>query len=559
LHENYAANRNLMEKEKTSVFVYIIITIAGALLFVPFLGGVHLFDWDEINFAETAREMLVTGDYLNVRINYELFWEKPPFFFWLQVLSMKIFGVNEIAARLPNAVCGIITLLVLFQVGKKVYDESFGWIWVLSYAGSILPFLYFKSGIIDPWFNLFIFLGIYFFYRYCQKEKNQRGAHVILSAVFIGLAVLTKGPAGFLIFSLTAFIFLFTIRFCIKTNVLHVFLFIFFFTLVGGAWFILQIIDGNLDILKDFIEYQVELFKSKGAGHGGFFGYHLVVLFFGVFPASIFALQAFRRNDRDKLGQNDFKRWMILLFFVVLILFSIVRTKIVHYSSMCYFPLTFLGSYVLYYWVFNRIKLRRSIVFLITLLGILYGGLYIALTNLEKFKDEIISRAFIKDPFALANLQASPAWKGYEMYFGIAFIVCLIVCHILFAKRRERLYMVCLHFSTIVFIYVSMVFVVPRIEEYSQAAAIEFYKNHQQEDCYFEPLGFKSYAHYFYGRVPNHGNDKAKDEAWLLKGDIDKKVYFVIKIHKKDEYLNKYKDIHYLYEKNGFVFCERTP
>ena len=40
------------------------------LLFIPFLGGLHLFDWDEINFAESAREMILTGDYLTVQIDF---------------------------------------------------------------------------------------------------------------------------------------------------------------------------------------------------------------------------------------------------------------------------------------------------------------------------------------------------------------------------------------------------------------------------------------------------------------------------------------------------------
>jgi len=65
------------------------------IFYFSFLGRVHLFDWDEINFAESAREMLVTGNFTQVQINYQPFWEKPPLFFWLQALSMQIFGVNE--------------------------------------------------------------------------------------------------------------------------------------------------------------------------------------------------------------------------------------------------------------------------------------------------------------------------------------------------------------------------------------------------------------------------------------------------------------------------------
>ena len=138
--------------------VYLLIIVVGGLLFFPFLGNVALFDWDEINFAEIAREMIVSGDYLNVQINFQPFWEKPPLFIWMQVLSMKLFGINEFAARFPNAICGIITLIVLYEMGRKLFNARLGMIWALVYAGSILPFFYFKSGIIDPWFNLFIFL-----------------------------------------------------------------------------------------------------------------------------------------------------------------------------------------------------------------------------------------------------------------------------------------------------------------------------------------------------------------------------------------------------------------
>ena|ERR1019366_3898412 len=90
----------------------LLIIVIALLLFVPFLGAVHLFDWDEINFAECAREMLVTKNYFSVTINFQPFWEKPPLFIWMQALSMNIFGVSEFAARLPNAICGVITLLI---------------------------------------------------------------------------------------------------------------------------------------------------------------------------------------------------------------------------------------------------------------------------------------------------------------------------------------------------------------------------------------------------------------------------------------------------------------
>ena len=111
--------------------------LLGALVFIPFLGSVHLFDWDEVNFAEIAREMLVTGEYSRVYVDFQPFWQKPPLFFWLQAAAMKIFGVNEFAARFPNALCGIITLPILYQIGKRLHSHRFGVIWTLVYFGAI--------------------------------------------------------------------------------------------------------------------------------------------------------------------------------------------------------------------------------------------------------------------------------------------------------------------------------------------------------------------------------------------------------------------------------------
>ncbi|MEP6627985.1 MAG: glycosyltransferase family 39 protein, partial [Ginsengibacter sp.] len=108
----------LKDKRQSNLYLTIII-LSGIVFFIPFLGKVHLFDWDEINFAESAREMIVTHNYHRVQINFLPFSEKPPLFFWLQASAMNVFGVNEFAARLPNAVFGIITLITLFLIGKK--------------------------------------------------------------------------------------------------------------------------------------------------------------------------------------------------------------------------------------------------------------------------------------------------------------------------------------------------------------------------------------------------------------------------------------------------------
>ena len=329
------------------LMVYLGIVAFGVMFLLPFLGSVNLFDWDEINFAESAREMMVTGDYVTVQINYKPFWEKPPLFFWMQVLSMKIFGVNEFSARFPNFLCGIASLVMLFYLGKRIYNHRFGILWTLSYGAAILPFFYFKSGIIDPWFNLFIFMGVSWFIFYLDPaDHGKRIRNIALSALFFGLAVLTKGPVAILVFLICFLIFFLLNRFRLSTNAGHIGLFIGVLTLTGGTWFLLQLVNGNSHILRDFIAYQIRLLSTGDAGHSGFLGYHLVVILMGVFPCSIIALKSFTKKSEKTELQRLFRQWMYIMFWVVLILFSIVKTKILHYSSLTYFPLTFLSAWV---------------------------------------------------------------------------------------------------------------------------------------------------------------------------------------------------------------------
>lgn len=531
---------------------YLFIIIVSSLLFIPFLGGVHLFDWDEINFAESAREMIVSGDYVTVRINYLPFWEKPPLFIWMQALSMKIFGVNEFAARFPNAVCGILTLIILFAIGKKYYNPKFAFIWILCYIGSFLPFLYFKSGIIDPWFNLFIFCGIFFFFRFVNENKNFL---IIVSAISIGLGILTKGPVALLIFILVAGIYLIKIKFRFSFSFKNFLSFILALFLTGGFWFILQIVNGNFTIIQDFIIYQVRLFKTQDAGHGGFLFYHFVVLLIGVFPASVFALRNLFSFRKDENVRHDFKIWMIILFWIVLLLFTIVKTKIVHYSSLCYFPLTFLAALTIHKFYERKKATPAWINWIAITLTFIYSVIIIAIPFILKYKEHFYK--YIKDDFAVGNLAAEVNWTGFEGLVGVVLIFGIIFFIRLSGRKRILHAVTALFICTSLFIYLVLMIYVPKIESYSQNAAIEFFKQIQHEDAYVSTIGYKSYAHYFYGNVLPQKNPMAPNKDWLLTGDIDKKAYFSSKITEKEKIQSQYPSLTLLYEKNGFVFWLR--
>ncbi len=525
------------------------LVVIGYLLFVPFLDHVHLFDWDEINFAESAREMLLTGNYRMVQINFEPFYEKPPFFIWLQALSMSYFGVNEFAARLPNAICGIVTMLTVFNVGRYVFSSQMGVLWALLFACSILPQLYFRSGIIDPVFNLFIFLGVVFMYKLSvqndfedsRTRKRNRRWNLILSAFFIGLATLTKGPVAILLTVLTASVYFFVNRGKLKIELSEMLIWWLMVAVVIAVWLSFEVRANGVRFIDEFITYQIRLFKTEDSGHGGPFYYHWIVLLIGVFPASALIFDTFKHNVNDDTSQQNFKRWMLYLLLVVLVVFSAVKTKIVHYSSLCYFPITFLAAYYLNY-VFNgKMKWtwkQTAPLFTIALLLVaaVTGGVFL-MQHPEVFIN------YVKDDFAREALKAPVYWSVYDIRFGLAYLVIVIVALLFTQTKHVKWGTYLMLMSTALFISAVMTFVVPRVEKYSQAAHIEFLESKQREHCRIQPGGFKSYAHFFYARKPIP-----------VAGDSSLTLYVVTKVNKVQQELVWNGNLRELYRKNGWVF-----
>ncbi len=540
---------------------YSLIAIGAALLYLPFLGQVPLFDWDEINFAESAREMLITGNWTRVTVDFQPFWEKPPFFIWLQALSMKAFGIDAYAARLPNALCGIATLVILFHIGKKLYNKTFGWFWVLAYVGSILPHMYFKSGIIDPVFNLFIFLGVYWLTLMTGPQAeaiHYKRKTSLIAGIFIGLAVLTKGPVGLLMPMLTGLGLWAWHRFRFMFYWQHLGLFLLITLFISSAWYGLETIKNGFWFLQEFILYQVKLLTKEGAGHGGPWYYHFVVLLLGCFPASIFALGGLYHYGYLTSFQRHFKRVMILLLSAVLLVFSIVDTKIVHYSSLAYFPLTYLAADFFYHWMkSSQVHWRAYQSFLLGLIGVVLAVAFTALPILGQQIDWLQER--IQGAFAKANLNAEVHWANAQAVFGILYGLAILTSLGLMIREGKTYRSVVVPFiSTMLLVQVALYVFVPKIERYTQHAAVEFYQNLQGEDVYVEVLGFKSYAHFFYKRKQPRNAQEHVTQEWLLEGPIDKPVYFVVKNHDLNNYYPD-PELKLIKRKNGFVFLKRMP
>ncbi|XZF15387.1 ArnT family glycosyltransferase [Chitinophagaceae bacterium MMS25-I14] len=534
---------------------YLIIILIGSLLFFPFLGHVHLFDWDEINFAECAREMIVSKDYLRAQIDFKPFWEKPPLFIWMQVISMKLFGVNEYAARFPNAFMGVVTLTTLFHIGRKVVNEKMAIWWVALYIATWLPHFYFKSGIIDPTFNFFIFVA--FYQVHLLRYAPNKILHALLAGLCIGLAVLTKGPVAILVSVLGLGVYIILNRGIWGYKLSHFGLVALAAIVTAGIWFGAVILYHGWSFgswfLREFISYQVDLLTTGVADHGEPFYYHFVVLLIGCFPASVFLFQFSRKRVTENEVARDFTRWMWILFWVVLILFSIVKTKIVHYSSLCYFPLTYLAALQLYRLSNEPVKIKKTVRVLLLIIGCLLAILITALPLVGLNKEKLIP--VIDDPFAVANLQAAVSWSYAECIWGLLYLVGIITA-VWMMQRNFRRGITILCIVQIIIIQITVLHFTPKIEAYSQRAAIDYFKSFKGKDVYVQVLGYKSYAQLFYTEKQKPSNENYYDEKWLLYGAVDKPTYFICKVTASDQY-KLMPQLQLLGEQNGFSFFKR--
>src|SRR4051795_9588897 len=97
-----------------------------AIVWFSALGYRSLAKPDEGRYAEIAREMAVTGDWVTPRLNGIKYFEKPPLQYWLTAASFRAFELDEWTARLPSALAGFLTVLVVGYVGSIIASKTAG-------------------------------------------------------------------------------------------------------------------------------------------------------------------------------------------------------------------------------------------------------------------------------------------------------------------------------------------------------------------------------------------------------------------------------------------------
>lgn len=302
----------------------LLLIFLGVVFHLYGLGGFDIYILDEAKNAEAAREMWVSGDWIVPRFNGQPRYDKPPLHYYFFSLGYQIFGANAFGARFFSAVIGIVTFLAVFFKIWKRKDQKSAQIALLALLASPHFLIQFHLAVPDPFLICFLTLSLLFLESYLVSGYASKYP-VCFSYLFLGLAVLSKGPLAIVLLGLTVLIFSVFWKGGFWQN-FRKFLdlpAILIFLIVVLPWYILVALETDGSWLEEFIfHHNLNRFSSTMEGHGGPFFLPLVMVFLGFLPASILLFLGFpfwknRVKDQPLLALSLIFSVVILLFFYV--------------------------------------------------------------------------------------------------------------------------------------------------------------------------------------------------------------------------------------------------
>lgn len=173
-------------KRLTAAFL---IVLAIIMLFVRLgRGALH---FDEAIYAQVSKEMVERGEWLTPYWNGQVWFHKPPVFFWVTALLFEIFGISEFWARFASALFGLTVLLLCYLIAQQIYGRAAGVLAVLILLSTQLFMFYARFGTTDTALTSFILLAVY---AYLRTEDDAR--FWLLAGAGCAMALMVKGAAG---------------------------------------------------------------------------------------------------------------------------------------------------------------------------------------------------------------------------------------------------------------------------------------------------------------------------------------------------------------------------
>ncbi|MDR2766392.1 MAG: glycosyltransferase family 39 protein [Holosporaceae bacterium] len=312
------------------------------------MGNRPFADPDEGRYVEISREMLETGDYVTPRLNGLKYFEKPPLFYWMQALSMKIFGLNEVSMRLWVVFFAILGCMSVFFVGSRYHSNRVGLMSAGILATNVLYYVHSRLILLDLVVSVLISGALWCFYVAFVQEKHDppwEKYWIVAMYALSALACLAKGLIGVVLPALVALLWL-TLTGSIRKiwkildpSGIMVFLIIFlpWHILMGGR---------NGDFLHFYfvVEHFLRYTTTVHCRHQPVW-FFIPVLLLGFLPWTGFALVALKRAVQKSInGKNSENIFFLCWIFGILGFFSCSNSKLMPYILPVTQPIALLTS-----------------------------------------------------------------------------------------------------------------------------------------------------------------------------------------------------------------------
>lgn len=419
---------NILQNRRASVLA------AFAIFLTLFqLGGFTLFDVDEAVFSEASREMLETGDWLTPTYNYENRYDKPIFFYWVQASSLKLFGVNEFAARLPSALAGLALLGLIYAYVRRISGETAAFWSAASLLLSLEFVTYSHAAVTDMTLSLFITASILSFHlSTLEPDKRRPDIRRYVLGFYVGsaLAFLTKGLIG-IIFPWTIAILYsaakrrFALRRLLDPAGIALFL------AIGLPWYVLEFRANGMEFFNAlFLKHHVSRFLKPNSGHSGSIFYYVPVLVAGFFPWIALLPRAIWRAFSDG---GDTRVLASVWFVFVVVFFSFSNTKLPNYILSAFPAAAILAGSRLA--ALEKGESAKPEIYAIIALSLAFGAAFIAAPSMLAQKGAIIDGLLPVAAAFIAVALACAAWlfsgRRFPVTNAVAAVFCLLIVLVL--------------------------------------------------------------------------------------------------------------------------------
>lgn len=308
------------------------------LAFFLLLGNRPLNEPDEGRYAEVAREMIETGNWLVPHFWYLPHLDKPPVAYWLVAASMAVFGQNEWAVRLPVALAGISGVWATWMLGCALGGRRVGLWSALILQSTLLYWGLARMLTTDIFLTQFTAWAIFFFWRsWLTADKSKAAFFTWHSAawIFIALGFMTKGPVALAIpiVSLLALL-IYRRRNLPKIIFAGLFAGFLLFLILAAPWF--------LAVFQQVPEAAHYMILGQAAGHllgttiknrAGSHFYFFGILAVGLLPWTLLLGWLWRRAFWRSLDPRAKEGWLLLNAWAIFTftLFSFSHAKLPPY------------------------------------------------------------------------------------------------------------------------------------------------------------------------------------------------------------------------------------